>query len=156
MDSQPPLALTYHFRDLPDPRRSPLCEHDLLDVIVIAICAVICRQHAWTDIELYGETHHDWLKTFLRLPNGIPSHDTFRYLFTRLDPLAFQRCFGSWITALSTATDLKHIAIDGKTLCGSRDRAHGKAGLHLVSAWATANHLTLGQVAVAAKSNEIT
>jgi predicted transposase YbfD/YdcC len=155
MDSHPPLALAHHFRDLPDPRTG-LCDHDLLDIITIAICAVICGQHAWTDMELYGETHHDWLKTFLRLPNGIPAHDTFRYVFARLDPLAFQRCFGSWIQALSTATDLKHIAIDGKTLRDSLDRAHGKGALHLVSAWATANHLALGQVATAAKSNEIT
>jgi predicted transposase YbfD/YdcC len=156
MDSQPPLALCHHFRDLPDPRRGPLCEHDLLDIIAIAICAAICGQQAWTDIELYGETHHDWLKTCLRLPNGIPAHDTFRYVFTRLDPVAFQRCFASWIAALSVVTGLQHIAIDGKSARGSQDRAHGKAALHLVSAWATQNHLTLGQVAVDAKSNEIT
>jgi predicted transposase YbfD/YdcC len=156
MDSHPPLSLSHHFQDLPDPRRGPLCDHDLVDIIAIAICAVICGQHAWTDIELYGETHHAWLKTFLRLPNGIPSHDTFRYLFARLDPAAFQRCFSSWIAALSTATGLKHIAFDGKTLCGSADRAHGQAALHLVSAWAAQNHLALGQVAVDTKSNEIT
>jgi predicted transposase YbfD/YdcC len=156
MDGRPPLSLAHHFRDLPDPRLSPLCDHDLLDLITIAICAVICGQHTWTDMELYGETHHDWLKTFLRLPNGIPSHDTFRYVFRRLDPLAFQRCFGSWIEALSRATDLNHIAIDGKALRDSLDRAHGKAALHLVSAWATQNHLALGQVATDAKSNEIT
>jgi predicted transposase YbfD/YdcC len=156
MDSQLPLALSYHFRDLPDPRRGPLCEHDLLDILAIAICAAICGQQAWTDIELYGETHHGWLKTFLRLPNGIPSHDTFRYVCTRLDPLAFQRCFADWIAALSVVTGLRHIAIDGKSARGSRDRAHGKAALHLVSAWAAQNHLTLGQVAVDAKSNEIT
>jgi predicted transposase YbfD/YdcC len=107
-------------------------------------------------MELYGETHYDWLKTFLRLPNGIPSHDTFRYVFNHLDPLAFQRCFSSWIQALSKATDLKHIAIDGKTLRDTLDRAHGKAALHLVSAWAAQNHLALGQVATDAKSNEIT
>jgi len=156
MDSHPPLALTHHFQDLPDPRRSALCDHDFLDMIAIAICAAICGQHSWTDIELYGETHYGWLKTFLRLPNGIPSHDAFRYLFRRLDPLAFQRCFASWIAALSVATGLHHIAIDGKSACGSRDRAHGKAALHLVSAWATAQHLSLGQVAVDSKSNEIT
>src|SRR5947209_8834567 len=104
----------------------------------------------------YGQDHQGWLQTFLRLPNGIPSHDTCRYVFTRLDPAAFQRCFGSWIEALSAATGLAHIAIDGKTLRGSLDRAHGQEPLHLVSAWATANHVTLGQVAVADKSNEIT
>jgi predicted transposase YbfD/YdcC len=155
MDSATPLVLGHHFRDLPDPRTGP-CTHDFLDILTITICAVICGQHAWTDIELYGENHADWLKTFLRLPNGIPSHDTFRYVISRLDPQAFQRCFGSWITALSRATDLKLVAIDGKALRDSLDRAHGKAALHLVSAWATENHLALGQVATDAKSNEIT
>lgn len=156
MDRNPTLAITHYFRDLPDPRLDRLCRHELLDIIVIAICAVICGQHAWTDIACYGQDHYDWLKTFLQLPNGPPAHDTYRYVFTRLDPQAFQRCFAGWIEALSQATDLKHIAIDGKALRGSLDRTHGNAALHLVSAWASANHLTLGQVAVADKSNEIT
>jgi predicted transposase YbfD/YdcC len=156
MDGSPTLAITHYFRDLPDPRCERLCQHELLDIIVIAICAVICGQHAWTEIAFYGQDHYDWLKTFLRLRNGIPSHDTFRSVFSHLDPQAFQRCFSAWIEALSKATDLKHVAIDGKALRGSLDRAHGHAALHLVSAWATENHLTLGQVAVADKSNEIT
>jgi predicted transposase YbfD/YdcC len=151
MDRATPLALRHHFRDLPDPRTGQ-CTHDLLDIITIAICG----QQSWTDMELYGETHRDWLRTFLRPPGGIPSHDTFRYVFSRLDPLTFRRCFGTWIEALSQATDLKLIAIDGKALRDSLDRRHGKAALHLVSAWATENHLTLGQVATDAKSNEIT
>ena len=155
MDGTIPLSLGHHFRDLPDPRTGPTT-HDFLDILTITICAAICGQHAWTDIELYAETHYDWLKTFLRLPHGRPAHDTFRYVISRLDPLAFQRCFQSWITALSRATDLKLLAIDGKTLRDSLDRAHGKAALHLVSAWATENHLTLGQVATDVKSNEIT
>jgi predicted transposase YbfD/YdcC len=155
MDSTTPLALGHHFRDLADPRTGQ-CTHDLLDIVAIAICAVICGQHTWTDIAWYGETHQAWLKTFLRLPHGIPSHDTFRYVFARLDPLAFQRCFGSWILALSVATGLKLIAIDGKALRASADRRHGHPALHLVSAWATENHLSLGQVATDAKSNEIT
>jgi predicted transposase YbfD/YdcC len=156
MDRQPSLAIARYFRDLPDPRRGRLCRHEFLDILVIAICAVVCGQHTWTDIAFYGQDRADWLKTFLNLPNGIPSHDTFRYVFTRLDPQAFQRCFAAWIEALSQATDLKHVAIDGKALRGSLDRAHGQAPLHLVSAWAAENHLTLGQVAVADKSNEIT
>jgi predicted transposase YbfD/YdcC len=156
VNSPQPLSIGHHFRDLADPRLGRLCKHDLLDILTITICAAICGQHAWTDIELYGETHHEWLATFLRLPNGIPAHDTYRYVFSRLDPAAFQRCFASWIEALSQVTGLKHIAIDGKSLRGSLDRAHGKAALHLVSAWATHNHLTLGQVAVDGKSNEIT
>lgn len=115
MDSTTPLALGHHFRNLPDPRTGQ-CADDLLDIVAIAICAVLCGQPTWTDIAFYGETQETWLKTFLRLPNGIPSHDTFRYVFTRLDPVAFQRCFGSWILALSAATDLKLVAIDGKRL----------------------------------------
>jgi len=156
MDRQLSLRLTHHFRELSDPRLGRLCRHELLDVIGIAICAVLCGQHTWTDIAFYGQDHQAWLRTFLRLPNGVPSHDTFRYVFTRLDPAAFQRCFASWIEALSAATGLAHIAIDGKALRGSLDRARGQAPLHLVSAWASANHVTLGQVAVADKSNEIT
>ena len=156
MDQQLPLALPSHFRELPDPRLGRLCRHELLDIICIAVCAVLCGQHTWTDIAFYGQNHHAWLRTFLRLPNGIPSHDTFRYVFTRLDPAAFQRCFAEWIAALCAATGLTHLAIDGKTLRGSHDRCHGQAPLHLVSAWATAHHVTLGQVAVADKSNEIT
>jgi predicted transposase YbfD/YdcC len=154
MDRNPPVSIAHHFRDLPDPRQAGSCDHDLIDIIVIAICAALCGQLAWTEIAFYGQDHAQWLKTFLRLRNGIPSHDCFRYVFTRLDPQAFQRCFAAWIEALSHATGLKHIAVDGKSLCGSRGR--GKAALHLVSAWASANHLTLGQVAVDSKSNEIT
>src|SRR5262245_47194304 len=132
MDPQPSLAFARYFQDLPDPRRGSLCHHELLDILVLAVCAVLCGQHSWTAIAFYGQDHHDWLKTFLRLPHGIPSHDTFRHVFSRLDPQAFQRCFAGWIEALSRATDLKHVAIDGKTLRGSLDRVHGLAPLHLV------------------------
>jgi predicted transposase YbfD/YdcC len=156
METPHPLAIGHFFQHLPDPRRTPACRHDFLDILVIAICAAVSGQFAWTDIEDYGHTHGDWFKTFLRLPHGIPSHDTFRYVFTRLDPAAFQRGFADWIAALSRDTPLVHIAIDGKSLCGSRDTAHGKAALHLVSAWASHNRLTLAQVATEEKSNEIT
>src|SRR5437764_14545355 len=133
MDRQLPLRLAHPFRELPDPRLGRLCRHELLDIIGIAIGAVLCGRHTWTDIAFYGQDHQAWLRTFLRLPNGIPAHDTFRYVFTRLDPAAFQRCFGSWIAALSAATGLAHIAIDGKSLRGSLDTAHGQAPLHLVN-----------------------
>jgi predicted transposase YbfD/YdcC len=130
--------------------------HAFLDILVLAFCAAVSGQFAWTDIELYATIHLDWFKTFLRLPNGVPSHDTFRYVFTRLDPEAFQRCFSDWIATLGTESDPRHVAIDGKSLRGSGDPANGKAPLHLVSAWASHDRLTLGQVATAEKSNEIT
>jgi predicted transposase YbfD/YdcC len=127
-----------------------------MDILVIAISAVICGAEGWEDIAKYGLAKQDWLRTFLSLPNGIPSHDTFRRVFCLLDPAAFHHCFQSWIDALSAGLGLKRIAIDGKTMRRSFDRASGKAALHLVSAWATEQHLVLGQVAVDSKSNEIT
>jgi len=152
----PTLAIHTHFADLKDPRIDRTRRHDLLDIVVIALCAVICGADGWVDIAAYGVAKQDWLKTFLTLPHGIPSHDTFRRVFCLLDPAAFVDCFQHWIDALSAGLGLKRIAIDGKTLRRSFDRATGKAALHLVSAWATEQHLVLGQVAVDAKSNEIT
>lgn len=152
----PALAIQAHFKDLKDPRTERTRRHDLMDIVVIAICAVICGSEGWEDIAKYGRAKHNWLKTFLRLPNGIPSHDTFRRVFCLLAPSAFHECFQRWVDALSAGLGLKRIAIDGKTLRRSFDRAAGKAALHLVSAWATEQHLVLGQVAVDAKSNEIT
>ena len=125
----------------------------LLDIVVIAICGVICGCDDWQQIETFGRSRREWLQKFLRLPHGIPSHDTFERVFDRLDPQAFQACFRHWMQALNQVLGLSQVAIDGKTLCGS---ARGDLkGLHLVSAWATANSLSLGQVAVAEKSNEI-
>ncbi len=152
----PGLAIQTHFADLKDPRIDRTRRHDLLDIVVIAICAVISGAEGWVDIANYGLAKHDWLKSFLRLPEGIPSHDTFRRVFCLLDPHTFMECFQAWIDALSAGLGLKRIAIDGKTLRRSFDRASGKAALHLVSAWATEQHLVLGQVAVDTKSNEIT
>lgn len=152
----PVLAIHTHFAGLQDPRIDRTRRHDLMDIVVIAICAVICGADGWVDIANYGVAKHDWLKTFLGLPEGIPSHDTFRRVFCLLDPAAFLECFQRWIDALSAGLGLKRVAIDGKTLRRSFDRATGKAALHLVSAWATEQHLVLGQVAVDAKSNEIT
>jgi predicted transposase YbfD/YdcC len=154
--SNPALAIQTYFQTLEDPRIDRTRLHELMDIVVIAICAVICGAEGWVDIAKYGRAKQDWLKTFLALPNGIPSHDTFRRLFCLLDPAAFQECFRLWIDALSAGLGLKRIAIDGKCLRRSFDRASGKAALHLVSAWATEQHLVLGQVAVDSKSNEIT
>jgi predicted transposase YbfD/YdcC len=154
--SNPALAIQTHFGSLEDPRIDRTRLHDLMDIIVISICAVICGGDGWEDIAKYGRAKKAWLKTFLGLPNGIPSHDTFRRIFCLLDPSAFHECFQHWIDALSAGLGLKRIAIDGKTMRRSFDRSAGKGALHLVSAWATEQHLVLGQVAVDTKSNEIT
>jgi predicted transposase YbfD/YdcC len=150
------LSIAHHFADLTDPRIDRSRLHELLDIVAIAICAVVAGADSWDDIEDFGKVKYDWLKTFLPLPNGIPSHDTFRRLFERLDPDEFQKGFLGWVEALHEATERQVIAIDGKTLRRSFDRAKGKSALHMVHAWATANHLLLGQVAVDEKSNEIT
>ncbi len=150
------LSFAHHFAELTDPRIDRSRLHELLDIVAVAICAVVAGAESWDDIEDFGEAKLDWLRTFLTLPNGIPSHDTFRRVFERLDPGEFQKCFLGWIEALHEATERQVIAIDGKTLRRSFDRAKGKSALHLVHAWASANHLLLGQVAVDEKSNEIT
>jgi predicted transposase YbfD/YdcC len=145
-----------HFNHLEDPRMDRTKHHQLLDIIAIAICGVICGADNWVDLELFGRSKEEWLKRFLVLPNGIPSHDTFGRVFARLDPEKFAQCFTSWVKAVSQLTQGQVIAIDGKTLRCSHDRANGKSAIHLVSAWASANHLVLGQLKVDDKSNEIT
>jgi predicted transposase YbfD/YdcC len=148
------LAIKAHFRKLRDPRRRHGREHLFLDILVIAICAVIGNADSWRAIALWGRTHETWLRRFLALPHGIPCHDTFRRLFQRLDAAAFQGCLRQWLFALRGVLKVSQIAIDGKTLRSSGSASLGP--LHLVSAWATQYHLSLGQVAVDAKSNEIT
>lgn len=148
------IAIQKHFRKLKDPRRAHRKRHLLMDIIVIALCAVICGANDWQQVVTFARRRYDWLKSFLELPNGIPSHDTFERVFDRLDPAKFQMCFRDWMQALSETLAIKQIAIDGKTLRGSGTSKLGP--LHLVSAWATVNHLSLGQVAVDDKSNEIT
>ena len=145
-----------HFGDLEDPRMERTRRHELLDILTIAICGMICGADSWVDIELFGKSKQGWLAKFLRLPNGIPSHDTFGRVFSRLDPDKFQSCFMDWVAAISEITRDQVIAIDGKTVRGSHDRANGKDAIHMVSAWASANHLVLGQIKVDDKTNEIT
>lgn len=152
--SQSAVAIKKHFGKLKDPRINRRKLHLLIDIITIAICGVVSGCDDWQQVETFGKSRHDWLKRFLRLPNGIPSHDTFERVFDRLDPRTFQACFRQWMQALHEALGLSQIAIDGKTLRGSGTGVLKK--LHLVSAWATANSLSLGQVAVDDKSNEIT
>ena len=151
-----PVSLLYHFADLDDPRSDHTKLHGLLDLIALTLCAVVSGADAWTDVETYGLHKRDWLEGFLDLPHGIPSHDTLGRVFAALDPAAFQRCFVSWMHAVVGASRGRLVAIDGKALRHSFDTAKGKSAIHLVSAWASANHLLLGQIAVDDKSNEIT
>lgn len=148
------LSILHHFRKLKDPRRAHRRRHLLQDIIVIAICATIAGAQDWQEIVTFGQKRIEWLKGFLKLPNGIPSHDTFERVFDRICPKAFQACFRSWVEALRELLTVKHVAIDGKTLRSSG--TGGLKALHLVSAWATEQQLSLGQVAVDDKSNEIT
>lgn len=145
-----------HFANLDDPRDERGKDHLLLDIVAIAICAVICGAEGWVDIEEYGRAKEEWFATFLELPNGIPSHDTFARVFARVDPEQMQQCFASWVNAISHLSLGEIVAIDGKTLRGSYDHATGQGAIHMVSAWASANRLVLGQRKVDDKSNEIT
>jgi hypothetical protein len=119
--------------------------HELRDILVIAISGVICGADGWVGIEKFGDAKHDWLENILDLPNGIPSHDTFGRVFARLDPDQFQRCFLSWVQAISEVTEGEVIAVDGKTLRRSKDGTLGKDAVHMFSAWASENRLTLAQ-----------
>ena len=144
------------FADLTDPRGKQGVEHPLLSIVMIAILGVIGGATGWEDIQTYGESHAAWLGTFLSLPAGIPSADTYRRVFERLDPQALERCFLGWVDQIVEATGAQVIPIDGKTLKGSYDRTSGRKALHVVSAWASEHRLLLGQVKVESKTNEIT
>ena len=144
------------FASLNDPRVERTKHHSLINIISIAICAVICGADSWVAIETFGKAKQPWLERFLALPNGIPSHDTFGRFFAALDAAAFQQHFLDWVRAIWPAEAGEVISVDGKTLCGSHDRTIGKAAIHLVSVWAQHSRLVLAQRAVDAKSNEIT
>jgi predicted transposase YbfD/YdcC len=149
------VRIADHFAELADPRRREVI-YPLINVIVIAICAVICGADDFVAIAKFGRAKREWLARFLDLETGIPSHDRFNAIFAAIKPGEFEKCLLSWIMALHEVTDGQVIAIDGKTLRRSFDTANSKAAIHMVSAWATANHISLGQVVVDAKSNEIT
>ncbi|MCP3866935.1 MAG: ISAs1 family transposase [Gammaproteobacteria bacterium] len=140
---------------IPDPRVTGRCNHLLVDIIVIAITAILCGADDWNSIEGFGKAKQEWFRRFLQLPSGIPSHDTFRRVFTRISPSAFQECFIEWVRDVAGTIE-GVIAIDGKTLRRSHDRGIGKKAIHMVSAWAAENSLVLGQVKTDEKSNEIT
>lgn len=148
--------LARSFVAMKDPRVERGKQHLMIDLIMITICAVICGSDHWTEIEEFGESKIDWFKTFLELPNGIPSHDTFARFFSILSPEQFQKCFIDWINQVRFQTSGQVISIDGKTLRGSYDTNSNKAPIHMVNAWCTANNIVLGQVKTEAKSNEIT
>src|SRR5215208_1830173 len=156
MEGLPSTSIGEHFATLTDPRVDRSKAHLLVEIVTIALCAAICGADDWVAVETFGREKHRWLATFLRLPGGIPSHDTFGRVFRRLDPEEFRRCFLGWVRAVVGAPGAQVVAVDGKTLRRSHDRRAGKGALHLVSAWASASGLVLGQVATDAKSNEIT
>ena len=156
MDSTPWTHLDAHFAGLTDPRVERTRVHRLGDLVTIALCAVLCGADDWVAVETFGHAKEAWLRTFLTLPGGIPSHDTFGRVFARLDPTEFQQCFVAWVQAVLGDAPGQVVAVDGKTLRRSADHAHEREAVHLVSAWATASGLVLGQEATAAKSNEIT
>jgi predicted transposase YbfD/YdcC len=156
MTDENPISLIISFQDLPDPRVEGRCDHKLIDIIVITVCAVICGAESWVDVESFGQAKEEWLKTFLDLPHGSPSHDTFGRFFAALDGEAFQRAFIRWVEGVFRVSQGQVIAIDGKTVRRSPDRRLGKDAIHLVNAWATRNGIALGQWKTDAKSNEIT
>lgn len=145
-----------HFGNIEDPRRTYLNDHPLINIITIALCAVIAGAEGWSDVEMFGQQKKEWLGRFLDLKNGIPSHDTFGRVFARLDPEQFQQSFLSWVQAVFAVTGGQVIAIDGKEVRRSHDTGLGKRAIRMISAWATANHIVLGQRKVGNRSSEIT
>jgi predicted transposase YbfD/YdcC len=156
MNSDAPTTLVEHFSILEDPRDPSKCRHKLIDIVVIAVAAVLCGANDLANIEAFGKAKIAWFQRFLALENGIPSHDTFGRVFALLSAQAFQACLRGWIESVRTVYEDEVIAIDGKSLRRSHDRKAGLGPLHMVSAWATRNGLVLGQQATQAKSNEIT
>ena len=154
--AEAPASIMDHFSSLSDPRMEKKTKHNLEDIIAITICAAICGADDWVAVANYGRAKHDWLKTFLQLPNGIPSHDTFGNVFCIINPNEFERCFLNWIRSVSSVTKGEIIAIDGKTLRRSHDKSSSQSAIHMVSAWASENRITLGQTITDEKSNEIT
>lgn len=149
-------SILEHFASLEDPRIERNKRHALADIVLLTICAVVSGANGWEAIEDFGQEKLDWLRQFAPFENGVPSHDCMANVISRLSPTGFQACLWRWTQSVAEATDGEVIAVDGKTARGSRDRRRGRSPLHMVSAWACANRLVLGQEATSEKSNEIT
>jgi predicted transposase YbfD/YdcC len=156
MEEKRSAALMDHFGALEDPRIDRHKEHQLIDILVLAICAIVCGANDWVAVATFGKAKREWFERFLELPHGIPSHDTFGRVFALVSPEHLQACFLSWIQAIAQVTEGQVVAIDGKTLRRSYDRRSARAAIHMVSAWATHNRVVLGQLKTEEKSNEIT
>lgn len=157
MSSNISKSIEAHFQNLKDPRRETLNRrHNFLDLLIISICGAICGANDWVAVSSFGRAKKEWFETFLELPNGIPSHDTFTDVFAKIDPEQFRACFISWISDLAELLPGDVVAIDGKTLRRSYDTKDSRKPIHMVSAWACRNSLVLGQIRTAEKSNEIT
>lgn len=143
------------FKDIPDPRVGNAKKYKLEEILTIGVLAVLCDCSQFTEMELFGQEKEDWLKEFLELENGIPSHDTFGDVFAAIDPEAFREGFMEWVETIRIKVSNEVVAIDGKTICASKSIASNKKPVHIVSAWAAENGLVLGEIAVKEKSNEI-
>ena len=156
MDGQATTGVLRYFEALPDPRGNNVI-HRLHDIVVLAVCAVICGADGWVAVQVFAQSKLAWFRTFLELPGGVPSHDTFGRVFARLDPDAFERCFTAWTGGVASASGGRLIAFDGKAIRRSFEHAWDKSGMaYMVSAYVRDNHLAVGQLAVADKGNEIT
>lgn len=156
MGSSTGASIQECFEDLTDPRTERKVQHKLLDILTLALCAVLSGADAWVDVEDYGKAKREWFETFLELPNGIPSHDTFGRVFSLLSSEELEACFAKWVQAVARVMTGEVIALDGKTLRRSHDAASEKSAIHMVSAWAGTANMVLGQLKTAEKSNEIT
>lgn len=144
-----------HFVELSDPRRDRGRNHNLLDMVALALCGTIAGANSWADVERFAVAHRGWFEQFLDLPHGIPAHDTFSRVFARLDTQEFQGCLGLWVAQLQLQLAGETVAIDGKTIRGSHDRSAGQDALHVVNAWANHVNFCLGQISIDSKANEI-
>jgi predicted transposase YbfD/YdcC len=153
---RPKTTISEHFSTIKDPRLDRTKLHQLIDIITITLCAVISGAETWSDIELFGNCKYDWFNSFLELPNGIPSHDTFSRVFARINPEQLQKCFSGWVKSINSLLEGELIAIDGKILRHSYDHNLEQDAIVMVSAWARNSGLVLAQRKVSKKSNEIT